>query len=139
MTPKDLEDMIKRHEGLRLKPYRCSAGRITIGYGRNLENKGITTEEAEVLLINDINEVSQRLYEELPFFYQLDDVRKSVLIDMAFNLGVMGLLGFRKTLGYMNAGDWESASKEMLDSRWAKQVKGRATELAEMVRTGNLK
>ena len=134
-----LEDMIKRHEGLRLRPYRCSAGKITIGYGRNLEDRGITTEEAEILLKNDISEITQRLYEEISFFYYLSDARKAVLVDMAFNMGVVGLLGFRKTLGYLEDGDWENAAKEMLDSRWAKQVKKRAEELSEIIRTGILK
>jgi len=134
-----LRDMLKTHEGLRLKPYRCPAGKITIGYGRNLEDRGITTEEAEQMLENDITSITQSLYEEIPFFYQLDPVRQSVLIDMAFNLGIGGLLGFRNTLRMIDAGDWEKAAQNMMDSKWARQVKGRALRLSEMIRTGKYK
>lgn len=132
-------DMLKRHEGLRLKPYRCTSGKITIGYGRNLEDRGITVEEAEALLYNDLAQLEQELFERIPFFHTLDPVRQAVLIDMAYNLGIQGLCGFRKTMRYLELGEWEDAAREMLDSKWARQVKGRAKELAEIIRTGKVK
>jgi lysozyme len=124
------------HEGVRLKPYRCTAGKLTIGVGRNLDDKGITPEEAVTLLENDVLAVTAALKAELPWFDQLDPIRKRVLIDMGFNLGVDGLLQFRKTLAAFQAGAWNRAADEMLNSRWAVQVGERARRLARMTRTG---
>jgi len=132
-------ELIKKHEGLRLKPYRCTAGKLTIGYGRNLEDRGITVEEAETLLYNDLAQLEQDLYERIDFFHTLSPVRQAVLIDMAYNLGIQGLWGFRKTMSHLELGEWEDAAREMLDSKWARQVKGRAKELAEIIRTGKVK
>ena len=124
------------HEGVRLKPYRCTSGKLTIGIGRNLDDRGISREEAIAMLERDILEVTARLKAELPWFDSLDPIRKRVLIDMGFNLGVDGLLGFRKTLAAFEAGDWNRAADEMLASRWAAQVGERSRRLARMTRTG---
>jgi lysozyme len=128
--------LVRKHEGLRLKPYRCSAGKLTIGYGRNLDDRGITIEEADDMLNNDLAQIEQDLFERIDFFHRLDPIRQAVLIDMAYNLGVKGLWTFRKTMNHLELGEWEDAAREMLDSKWAKQVKGRAKELAEIIRTG---
>ena len=129
-------ELIKLHEGLRLKPYHCTSNKLTIGYGRNLEDRGISDKEAEFLLSNDITQVTIELERKLSCMFSLNEVRRAVLIDMAFNMGVTGLLKFRKTLSCIEAGEYEEAAMEMLDSRWANQVGRRSIRLAEMMRTG---
>ena len=132
-----IKAQLVRHEGLRLKPYRCTAGKLTIGIGRNLDDCGITQSEAYVMLINDIMNCEKQLQSKIPDIYNgLDEVRKSVLLNMCFNLGINGLLGFKNTLAFVKAGDWERAANNMLVSRWAKQVGRRAIELSELMRKG---
>lgn len=131
-----LLEQLKRHEGLRLKPYRCTAGKLTIGYGRNLDDKGISEYEAELMLASDIHEVQDALTKRLPVYILLDPVRKDVLANMAFNLGVAGLLKFKNMITALESGDYDAASRHMLDSRWAKQVGSRAGELARQLRKG---
>jgi lysozyme len=127
---------LRRHEGERLTPYRCTAGKLTIGVGRNLEDRGITAEESAYLLNNDIEREWKALKTALPWVTGLNDVRQRVLLDMAFNLGINGLLKFKNTLATIQRGDYERAAGMMLDSLWARQVKGRAVRLAEMMKTG---
>ena len=132
-----IKAQLVRHEGLRLKPYRCTAGKLTIGIGRNLDDRGISQREAYVLLENDIQNCEKQLLDEIPEIYNgLDDVRKSVLLNMCFNLGIKGLLEFKNTLTFIAAGDWERAANGMLASKWAKQVGKRAIELSELMRKG---
>ena len=132
-----IKEQLVRHEGLRLKPYRCTAGKLTIGIGRNLDDCGISQTEAYVLLENDIHICEKQLLEEIPEIYNaLDEVRKSVLLNMCFNLGIGGLLEFNNTLAFIAAGDWERAANGMLASKWAKQVGRRAIELSELMRKG---
>jgi lysozyme len=127
---------LRLHEGERLKPYRCTAGKLTIGVGRNLEDRGITREEAAYLLANDITTEERELLRALPWVAQLDEVRQRVLLDMSFNLGLVGLLGFKNTLATIRAGDYSKAAAMMLDSRWASQVGQRAERLSRMMATG---
>ena len=132
-----IKEQLVRHEGLRLKPYRCTAGKLTIGIGRNLDDCGISQAEAYVMLINDIMNCEKQLQAKIPDIYNgLDEVRKSVLLNMCFNLGISGLLGFKNTLEFIKVGDWERAANNMLVSRWAKQVGRRAIELSELMRKG---
>ena len=127
---------LRRHEGERLKPYRCTAGMLTIGVGRNLEDRGITAEESAYLLNNDIDREWKELTTALPWVTGLNDVRQRVLLDMSFNLGIAGLLKFKNTLATIKAGQYSKAGNMMLDSLWAKQVGSRAVRLAQMMRTG---
>lgn len=127
---------LRLHEGERLKPYRCTAGKLTIGVGRNLEDRGITAAESAMLLGNDIDGHWRELVKALPWVTQLDEVRARVLLDMAFNLGLAGLLGFKNTLATIRAGDYGKTAALMLDSQWAKQVGGRAQRLSRMMSTG---
>jgi lysozyme len=127
---------LRLHEGERLKPYRCTAGRLTIGVGRNLEDRGITREESAILLANDIADMEREIQRALPWVARLDEVRARVLVDMAFNLGIVGLLAFKRTLGAIEAGQYQQAATMMLDSKWAKQVGGRAERLSRMMATG---
>jgi len=138
-----LKEMLKLHEGLRLKPYQCTAGRWTVGYGHNLEAHGqkkmesITLGEAEMLLDADIATAEQQCRSRLPLdFEALDDVRKAVLIDMCFNLGINGLLGFKNTLTAIAAKRYTTAAANMTASKWAIQVKGRAYRLGQMMAYG---
>ena len=132
-----VKEQLIRHEGLRLKPYHCTAGKLTIGVGRNLDDCGISKPEAMVLLDNDILCCETELLEHLPAIYAgLNDTRKAVLVSMCFNLGISGLLGFKNTLAFISDGDFERAANNMLASKWAKQVGLRAIELSEQMRKG---
>ena len=132
-----IKEQLVRHEGLRLKPYRCTAGKLTIGIGRNLDANGISQTEAYVLMENDVQNCEKQLLDEIPEIYNaLDEVRKSVLLNMCFNLGISGLLCFNNTLAFIGSGDWERAANGMLASKWAKQVGRRAIELSELMRKG---
>lgn len=129
---------LRLHEGERLKPYRCTAGKLTIGVGRNLDDRGITAEESAYLLANDIAREERELLKALPWVAQLDEVRQRVLLDMAFNMGLVGLLGFKNTLATIRAGDYAKAAAMMLDSKWATQVGQRAERLSRMMATGQI-
>jgi len=131
-----LIEQIKYHEGLRLKPYKCTAGKLTIGYGRNLEDRGITKYEAELLLAHDLGEIESQLNDKLEFWNALDHVRQAVLINMAFNIGINGLMKFKKTLAAIGNGEYSYAAIEMMDSRWAKQVPNRALDLSVQMDLG---
>jgi lysozyme len=131
-----LWEQLVHHEGLRLKPYRCSAGKLTIGVGRNLDDVGLTEEEALLLLGNDISRVITELDQNIPAFSSLDEIRKRVLVDMGFNLGINRLMKFRRMLAALEAGDWSQTAIEMMDSRWARQVGSRAERLKFMMETG---
>lgn len=139
MNKTKLAEQLKRHEGLRLKPYTDTVGKLTLGIGRNLEDKGIIETEALSMLSNDVDEFFSKLSKRLDWFCDLDDARQNVLVNMAFNLGVGGLLTFKNTLSLIENGDHSSASEEMLNSKWAKQVGRRAVELSEQMRTGEFK
>lgn len=127
---------IKRAEGFRTYPYQCPAGKLSIGYGRNLEDVGITRQEAEYLLRNDVQKAMDGVQRKISWFETLDDVRQAVLVEMAYNCGLGGLLTFKKMLTALGAHRYEEAAAEALDSKWARQVGRRATELAKMLRTG---
>ena len=126
---------LMRDEGLRLHPYRDTVGKLTIGYGRNLDDVGISQAEAEMMLTHDIAQAADSLT-NLPVFAVLDDVRQAVLITMAFNLGRTGLMGFRRMWAALAERDYDCAAREMLDSKWARQVGIRAERLAEQMKTG---
>ena len=137
MTDKLLE-MLKRHEGVRSHVYLCSAGYETIGVGRNISKSGmgLSDDEVDYLLENYIARVIKELSSEYPWFNDLDDVRKDAMIDISFNLGATRLRGFKKALAAMEVADYTLAAKEFLDSKWSRDVKGRAHELASMIETG---
>ena len=126
----------KDFEGLRLRPYKCSAGKLTIGYGRNLEDVGISKEEADAMFDVDfakaIEGVNRLLKEE--GITELHKQRFYVLTDMVFNLGYAGIKKFKKFLYALKKGLYDDAAKEMLDSQWALQVGSRAIKLAAMMK-----
>jgi len=132
-------DQIKQDEGLVLHAYDDHLGFATIGYGRLIDRRkggGISQDEAEYLLKNDVNARLNVLQNAIPFFNRLDDARKAVLLNMSFQLGIAGLLKFKSTLAFIEAGDFESAAANMLKSLWAKQTPNRAKRMAEQMRTG---
>lgn len=130
-----LQKQLVAFEGLRLLPYECTAGKITIGVGRNIEDIGITEEEAMILLDNDIERVRGELDRAIPWWQGLTETRRNVLIDMCFNLGISRLMQFKKALSAIEAGDYELGATEMLDSAWSQQVGARSHKLAESMRT----
>jgi len=136
MNKAKLAEQLKKHEGLRLKPYTDTVGKLTLGIGRNLEDKGITEQEALFMLNNDVDYFYDKIKKEINWFWALNDARQNALVNMAFNLGVNGLLTFKNTLFLIANGSFDSAAEEMLNSKWAEQVGYRADELAEQMRTG---
>jgi lysozyme len=120
--------------------YIDTEGRITVGVGRNLSDKGLSTVEIEFLLANDVKEVTAELESKLPYFQALDPVRQAVLVNMCFNLGFAGLGKFADMLAAVAQGDWRKAAAEMLRSKWADQVGKepgqRADRLAYQMREG---
>ena len=132
----DVFRLIAIHEGLKLNLYKCPAGKWTIGYGRNLEDRGISIAEADFMLQNDISDAYKNCARIFQNWAAIGEVRQAALIDMCHNLGAQGLSLFVRTVDAVNREAWEEASKEMLDSRWAKQVGKRATRLSDMIRTG---
>ena len=131
-----MEELLVHHEGLRLKPYLDSANKWTIGIGRNLSDSGISEDEAFYLLRHDLQRVTRELDQNLPWWRELSEVRQKVVVSMAFNLGISGLLGFRDMLSAAEAGDYSTAARHMLGSRWAAQVGRRAVELAYLMENG---
>ena len=145
------------HEGMILRVYQDSLGIDTIGIGRNLVDRGISKQELDAMDIpnintiyehgiteadavylatNDVQIVENELLAAHPCVAELDSVRQLVLVDMAFNMGVPRLRGFKKMWAAIHKGDYTTAAKEMLDSRWANQVKSRSTILANMMHVG---
>lgn len=138
------------HEGLRLQPYRCSKGKLTIGIGRNIDDNpftdtekkvigdwqhGITTQAAFYLLRNDIERLEKELQRKINFWKNLSDERQYALLDIAFNIGVSGLLKFKKMLAWLWMGNFEQAAIECLNSKYAKETGRRAERIANLIRT----
>jgi len=136
MDREQLIQELKRDEGVVLTLYKCSAGKNTIGVGRNVDDRGITEDESDYLLSNDIDLCVKELEGTFPWFQTLSDTRQRVMVNMCFNLGLSRLMGFRKFLAAMEAGEWETAGVEMLDSKWARQVGPRSTRLRDLVLEG---
>ena len=131
--------MLKKHEGVESHAYKCSENKITIGVGRNVDKSGglgLSEDEVDYLLQNDIDRVSRELDSEYEWFAGLDDVRQDAMIDISFNLGQTRLRAFKNALAAMSKGDWRAAADEFMDSRWSAQVGNRAKELTNMIRTG---
>jgi len=134
--------LIARHEGLRLHPYVCSANKLSIGYGRNLDDVGISKAEAMSMLKTDVTQAFKDAH-KFKWFRALDGVRRAVVVNMIFNLGFTRFNKFRKTLALIEKGHYTAASVEMLKgtgkggrSKWANQVGPRADELSKMMSTG---
>ena len=134
MYPK-IAERIREREGLSFLPYKCPTGHLTIGYGHNLEH-GISKEVAELLLRQDIEIAMKQVKKTFVWWPKLTEARLFVLVDMVYNMGLSSVYGFKKMLAALQAGDYTKAAKEMLDSKWARQVGKRAKENAQMMETG---
>ena len=136
MSNQKILDLLKLHEGFRSSVYKCSEGYYTIGYGRLVDQSlggGITKDEAEILLCNDVEKCKKILSNKLTFFKDLSENRQIVLIDMYFNLGNR-LFKFINTLSALKNKNYEKAADEMLLSKWSKQVGQRSVTLSDMMR-----
>ena len=131
MDVEKLKDQLILHEGLELKSYTCSAGYITLGVGRNVEELGITEDEARYLLDNDILRVTKELDNAMPWWRDMSEVRQRIVVDMVFNLGMSRFLNFKNAINAMQEEDWDEAAAQMLDSKWADQVGQRSHRLAK--------
>jgi len=139
MSSDKLFEMLRRHEGVKPFAYQCSAGKTTIGVGRNIDEDGglgLSEEEINYLLKNDIARVTSELSKEYNWFDKLDDARRDAMIDISFNLGSTSLRLFTNALASMESGDYIMAAIEFDSSLWSKQVGSRATELCEQIETG---
>jgi lysozyme len=133
-----LIEMIKRHEGVKDKVYKCSQGYETIGVGRNISESGLglSQDEIDYLLHNDLERCDMELKDSYYWYGGLNKARRDAMVDICFNLGITRLRGFVKALEAMSREQFDIAADEFMDSLWAKQVGRRAEEVTEMIRTG---
>lgn len=129
-------EVIKEDEGFRAHVYTCPAGKLTVGFGRNLEDRGVTIGEAEYMLQNDVNVMYRVLDQDFAFFKNLSVARQVVLISMAYQMGVSGLKRFRKMISALFIGDYDTAAFEMQNSRWYRQTTNRAERLIKSMQEG---
>lgn len=136
MTPNPkLVNLVKKHEGFRSKLYTDSRGIYTIGYGRNLQDEGVSELEASILLTNDLVQCQFQL-SEYPWFAIQPEAVQFALIDMCYNMGLSKLLGFKNMITALKTKNLSLASTEALDSDWAEEVKSRALDDANLIKSG---
>lgn len=133
-----VSEELKKEEGFKSTVYKCSSGKHTIGFGRNLDDRGITLEEANDLLRNDICRCDEELSQNIPNYSKLNGPRQYVIISMCYNIGLSGVIKFKKMWQAINEGDFAKAAAEMLNSKWAAQVGPRARKLARIMETGEI-
>lgn len=151
--PAALLPHIRTSEGYSETPYRCPAGRLTIGYGTNIESldaaeraylgvtsaaqiQRVTREQAEWLLLHRLRGCIQEAHARWPWLSRLSERRRAALYDMAYNLGIPRLAGFRRMLAALEAGDWSRSAAEAMDSAWYRQVGRRGPAVVAMIREG---
>ena len=135
--PKELNDIledIKKHEGFRSKVYKCTEGYDTIGYGFAIKDLEIDEGVASLILMKKLHTLLQRIIVAFPWFQNINEEAKSVIVNMCYQLGIRGFSKFKKTIYLLETEQYEDASIEMLDSLWAKQTPNRAKELSEKLR-----
>ena len=132
---KRMREQLILHEGLKLTPYRCTSDKLTIGVGRNLDDRGISEETAMQMLDEDINIVHGELLKAIPDFDNLDETIQESLVDLAFNMGTPTMLTFKDTLAALKGQQMCIASRELLNSRYARQVGKRAETIADNIRS----
>lgn len=131
-----LIDQLSIDEGRKPRMYLDTVGKWTIGVGRNLSDRALFEDEIDLMLKNDIKLIEKQLDDNLPWWRQMTEARQNVLANMAFNLGIAGLMGFVNTLTFMRSGRYDAAAAGMMNSKWAKQVGKRAERLAAIMRSG---
>jgi len=132
-----LKQLLVLHEGYRKFPYPDTEGNITIGIGYNLTDRGLPDAWINQQYEEDVNYFCSRLNEDYPWFKHLTPARQMVLINMCF-MGYKKIAGFKQMIKALEKGDYKTAAVEMLDSQWAREVKGRATMLADMMRDNRM-
>lgn len=135
---RDARRLIQMHEGWSSMPYKCPAGKLTIGYGRNLEANGITKDEGKYMLENDIVTARNHCRRIIPGFDEMDSARQAAFTDFMYNLGPGTVAKFHKTLAAVARKDWDEAANEMMDSTWYKQVGNRGPRIVSIVRHGEI-
>lgn len=135
MDKQRLFKQLRMHEGVEKFPYKCTAGYLTIGVGRNIEERGLLDDEIDFLLDNDIEVVLNEVSVTFDWFFDLSEVRQRVIADMIFNLGLPRFKQFKNMIAALEEGDWSEAANQMMDSKWAKQVGARAERLRDMMET----
>ena len=131
-----LIETLRRHEGVKNTLYKCTSDKWTIGVGRNLEDVGLSEEDIDMLLLNDIKRTKELMDDYIPWHNDLDEVRQEALINFVFNVGIGTTMKFKNAMAALEAHDYDTAAVEMLDSNWAKQVGSRAEEVTQMIKTG---
>lgn len=132
---KNLLEDLKVDEGFRARPYKCTAGKLTIGYGRNLEGVGVSRDEAEDMLANDVQgaiDNARTFY----WFEGLSEGRKRAVVNMIFNLGFAGFCKFKNMIAALERGDYDTAAREACRSQWADQVGERAVRISCLIKNG---
>ena len=114
--------ILKEHEGRRLKPYTDTVGKLTIGYGRNLTDIGISDEEARILFAHDVENAENACLYHFPWFRHLDEVRKDIIVNLVFNMGINGVKEFKRMIAAIDRQDWAQAAWELSNSHWKQQV-----------------
>lgn len=131
-----LIEILRRHDGVKNTLYKCTSDKWTIGVGRNLEDVGLSEEEIDMLLLNDIVRTKELMDDYIPWHRDLDEVRQEALINFVFNVGIGTTMKFKNAMAALEEHDYDTAATEMLDSNWAKQVGSRAEEVTQMIKTG---
>ncbi len=131
---REMIDLIKKHEGYRGRVYKCTEGYDTIGYGFAIKDLVLTEDVCDTILEQKIDEILGRLQKLAPWVEDIHITAQTVIINMCYQMGVSGVMKFKKALSAMQSGDWETAARELLDSKWARQTPNRANELADMTR-----
>ena len=132
---KNIIKNIKKHEGYKSTVYECTEGYDTIGYGFAIKDLVIDRDVADLILMKKLHTLLRRILIAFPWFKDIDDKAKSVVINMCYQLGIRGFSKFKKTIYYLETEQYEEASMEMLDSLWAKQTPSRAKDLSEQIST----
>lgn len=130
----DLIESIKQHEGFRSKVYDDSLGIPTIGYGFAIKDLELEEDICDMILERKLSILKERIEKKFQWYRYMPQEIKDVVVEMCYQLGVYGFSRFKKTIAYIQNKQWEEASVEMLDSRWAEQTPGRAREMSNRVK-----
>lgn len=131
-----LRSELKRDEGERLRLYKCSSGKFTIGIGRNVEDNGISKDESDLMFANDVDRVEKEARSIFGNWKSIEDARQRALVNMLFNLGMTRFMTFKRMIGAVIREDWDGAADEAINSTWSRQVGERANRIANMLRGG---
>ena len=132
---KDIIEQLKIHEGYKPTVYKCTAGVDTIGIGFAIKDLNLSEEVCEMILTEKLEALEERFEKKFDWFHTSPVEVRNVMLNMAYQLGFAGFCKFKKTIAYLEEAEWEKASEEMLDSRWAKQTPNRAKELSEIIKS----